>query len=166
MTSTQAGEAGASLLRAALMITSEGELEVYNPVADDDHRDLAVGLRGEAPIAYVQVKTTYRRDAEGYVRVKARLRAGSVPEHPSFFYAVLLVAGITLAETWLVPSPDFNRLVYKEPTVNGRFDYEFVADPEREGPFSPYQLHAEHIGPRLVSILRGLKEPAPQLLPG
>jgi hypothetical protein len=165
MTSTQAGEAGASLLRAALMITSRGALEVYNPVADDDHRDLAVGLRGKAPMAYLQVKTTYGLDARGNVRVKAKIRAGSVPEHPSFLYAVLLVTGISLETCWLIPSPDFNRLVYKEPDATGSFDYEFVANPLRSGPFSPYQMQPAGLGPRLVAVLQRLTEPAPQLGP-
>ncbi|HLQ60422.1 MAG TPA: hypothetical protein VK131_01010, partial [Candidatus Acidoferrales bacterium] len=140
MTSTQAGEAGASLLRAVLMISSRGELDIYYPVADDDHRDLVVGLRGRPAMACVQVKTSYQRDRRGLVRVKARLPKADVPDHPSFIYAVLLVGGIAIEVAWLVPSPEFNRLVYKEPESPRLVDYEFVADPSRRGPFTPYQM--------------------------
>jgi hypothetical protein len=94
------------------------------------------------------------------VEAKASYPPGSVRQHPAFLYAVVLLSSVTIDAIWLVPSPDFNRLVYR--TVSrGKEVLEFRAYPSREDKFSNFRVPPLEVGPRLLAIIDSLHEHVP-----
>jgi hypothetical protein len=166
MDHTQLGRAGELALDLYAMVSSDGELELFSPIADDDHVDATAGRRGGVPAIAIQVKTVRALDRDGLVEAKADYPAGHVREHPAFLYAVLMLPSVAIEAAWLVPSPDFNRIVYRV-AVGDRVRLEFRGDPSREDRFSSFRVQALEIGPRLLAVIDALQEHIPpQLIHG
>src|SRR5260221_9535643 len=123
----QVGRAGEQLFAAIASLTSDGEFEFYRPEPDDDHRDLEVGRKGHMGAAYVQVKSRTAVGPDGYLRVHVEFPTGVPIDHPGFIYAVLLLSQTAIETTWLVPSPDFNRLAEHSTTKSGTLQLNFYA---------------------------------------
>lgn len=150
MDKTQLGRAGELALSLYALVTSEGRLELFSPVADDDHVDLVAGLRGGLPALAIQVKTTDSLDKGGLVEARAAYVPGEVREDPGFLYAVLLLQSVEIKALWVVPSPDFNRLVYRTATA-GREVLEFRASPDHDDDFAAFRVDPILVGPTLVA---------------
>ena len=128
MDHTQLGRAGELALDLYAMVSSDGELQLFTPVADDDHVDATAGRRGDVPAIAIQVKTVREVDRGGLVEAKADYPVGHIREHPAFLYAVLLMPSVAIESAWLIPSPDFNRIAYRV-AAGDRVQLEFRADP-------------------------------------
>src|SRR5882762_1128663 len=102
MDKTQLGRAGELALALYAMVSSDGELQLFTPVADDDHVDATAGRRGGVPAIAIQVKTASEVDRYGLVEAKADYRVGYVREHRAFLYVVLLMNSITVEVAWLL----------------------------------------------------------------
>jgi len=131
MDKTELGRAGELAIALYSIVSSDGELQLFTPVADDDHVDATAGRRGGMPAIAIQVKTARDVDRNGLVEAKADYPAGRVREHPAFLYAVLLLTSVTVECVWLIPSPDFNRIAYRR-TAGEREILEFRGDPLRD----------------------------------
>lgn len=142
------------------MVSSDGELQLFTPVTDDDHVDATAGRRGGVPAIAIQVKTARAVDRNGIVEAKADYPAGRVREHRAFLYAVLLLPSVTIESVWLLPSPDFNRLAYRR-TAGDREILEFRADPVRNDRYSTFRVPPLEIGPRLLTVIDSLEEHIP-----
>lgn len=81
---SQLGTAGELALKLYALITSEGEVELYSPVVDDDHVDLVGAIRGGLPVIGLQVKTEDHLDKGGQVEARASYPPGTVREDPAF----------------------------------------------------------------------------------
>lgn len=160
MDKTQLGRAGEIALALYALVSSGGELQLYTPVADDDHVDATAGRRGGIPAIAIQVKTTAHLDRGGMVDAKAEYPAGEVREHPAFLYAIVLLRSVAIDTLWLVPSPDFNRNVYRR-TSGGREVLEFRAYPSRDDAFSTFRVPPLETGPHLLSVIDSLEESVP-----
>jgi hypothetical protein len=68
---SQLGKAGELALTLYALITSEGQVELYAPVVDDDHVDLVGAMRGGLPVIGLQVKTENHVDKGGQVEARA-----------------------------------------------------------------------------------------------
>ena len=165
MDKTQLGRAGELALALYALISSDGELELFSPIADDDHVDATAGRKGGIPAIAIQVKTAPKVDKDGLVEARASFPAGQVREHPAFLYAVLLLDSVAIGTAWLVPSPDFNRLVYRQ-EADGRVVLAFRGDPKRPDRFTPFLVPPLELGPRLLSVIDALQEPVPHELLG
>jgi hypothetical protein len=160
MDHTELGRAGELALDLYAMVSSDGELQLFTPVADDDHVDATAGRRGGVPAIAIQVKTVREVDRNGLVEAKADYAVGQIRQHPAFLYAVLLLPSVTIECAWLVPSPDFNRIAYHVPTGE-RVQLEFRGDPLREDRYSTFRVPPLEIGPRLLAVIDALPEPVP-----
>ena len=160
MDKTQLGRAGELALALYAMVTSDGELQLFTPVADDDHVDATAGRRGGVPAIAIQVKTGPKVDRNGMVEARASYPAGKVRQHPAFLYAVLLLKSVNIEAAWIVPSPDFNRIAYRT-SSRGREILEFRADPSRDDRFSTFRVPPLEIGARLLGIIDALDEHVP-----
>ena len=160
MDHTELGRAGELALDLYAMVSSDGELQLFTPVADDDHVDATAGRRGGVPAIAIQVKTVREVDRNGLVEAKADYAVGQIREHPAFLYAVLLLPSVTIECAWLVPSPDFNRIAYHVPTGE-RMLLEFRGDPVREDRYSSFRVPPLEIGPRLLAVIDSLAEHVP-----
>src|SRR5258708_5856414 len=69
MDHTELGRAGELALDLYAMVSSDGELELFSPVADDDHVDATAGRRGGVPAIAIQVKTVREVDRNGLLAV-------------------------------------------------------------------------------------------------
>jgi hypothetical protein len=157
---TQLGRAGELALDLYAMVSSDGELELFSPIADDDHVDATAGRRGSVPAIAIQVKTVRELDRSGLVEAKADYPVGHVREHPAFLYAVLLLPSVAIECAWLIPSPDFNRIAYHV-SSGGREILEFRGDPSREDRYATLRVPALEIGPRLLAVIDSLEEHVP-----
>jgi hypothetical protein len=163
MDSTQLGRAGELALSLYGLVTSGGRLELFSPVADDDHIDLVAGLKGGLPALAIQVKTTDGLDKDGLVEARASYVPGQVREDPAFLYAVLLIQSVEIKALWVVPSPDFNRLAYRTATA-GREVLEFRASPDRQDDFAAFRVDPIHVGPALVTRIEAAPGRPPEWL--
>jgi hypothetical protein len=84
MDKTVLGRAGELAMALYAMVSSDGELQLYTLVADDDHVDATAGRRGGVPAIAIQVKTAREVDRHGSVEAKADYPVGRVREHPAF----------------------------------------------------------------------------------
>jgi hypothetical protein len=160
MDHTELGRAGELALDLYAMVSSEGELQLFSPVADDDHVDATAGRRGGVPAIAIQVKTVRDLDRGGLVEAKADYPIGRIRDHPAFLYAVLLLPSVTIETAWLIPSPDFNRIAYHV-SLGERVQLEFRGDPLREDRYSTFRVPPLEIGPRLLAIIDSLAEHIP-----
>ncbi len=160
MDKTQLGRAGELAIALYSIVSSDGELQLFTPVADDDHIDATAGRRGGMPAIAIQVKTAREVDRNGSVEAKADYPVGHIREHRAFLYAVLLMPSVTIEAAWIVPSPDFNRLAYRH-TAGDREILEFRGDPVRDDRYSSFRLAPLDIGPRLLSVIDSLEEGIP-----
>jgi hypothetical protein len=160
MDHTELGRAGELALDLYAMVSSDGELQLFAPVADDDHVDATAGRRGRMPAIAIQVKTVREVDRGGLVEAKADYPPGQIREHPAFLYAVLLLPPVTIETAWLVPSPDFNRLAYRV-EADAKVHLEFRAYPSRDDRYSAFRVPPLEIGPRLLAIIDSLPERIP-----
>jgi hypothetical protein len=160
MDKTELGRAGELAMALYSIVSSDGELQLFTPVADDDHVDATAGRRGGVPAIAIQVKTAREVDRNGLVEAKADYPVGRVREHPAFIYAVLLLSSVAIQAAWLVPSPDFNRIAYRR-TAGDREILEFRGDPIRDDRYSRFRVPPLQIGPQLLSIIDALQEHVP-----
>ncbi|HEX6350094.1 MAG TPA: hypothetical protein VF160_11980 [Candidatus Dormibacteraeota bacterium] len=165
MDHTQLGRAGELALALYALVTSDGEIQLYTPVADDDHTDATAGRRGQVPAIAIQVKTARDVDKAGQVEAKADFPAGQVREHPAFLYAVLLLQSVSIGTMWLVPSPDFNRLADRR-VVGTREIVHFFASPDKDDRWSSYRVQPLELGTRLLQIVDAQVGPLPRHLRG
>ena len=160
MDKTELGRAGELAMALYSIVSSDGELQLFTPVADDDHVDATAGRRGGVPAIAIQVKTAREVDRNGLVEAKADYPVGRVREHPAFIYAVLLLSSVAIQAAWLVPSPDLNRIAYRR-TAGDREILEFRGDPIRDDRYSRFRVPPLEIGPQLLSIIDALQEHVP-----
>ncbi len=157
---TESGRAGELALALYALVTSDGEVEVFTPVADDDHVDAVAGRRGGLPRVGIQVKTATHLDRNGLVEATASYPAGQVREHAAFVYAILLLDSVAIAAAWLIPSPDLNRLAYRR-REKDREILEMRLSPHHADDFTPFALPPLELGPRLLATI----DSAPQARP-
>jgi hypothetical protein len=160
MDKTELGRAGELAMALYSMVSSDGELELFTPVADDDHVDATAGRRGSVRAIAIQVKTARKVDRNGLVEAKADYPAGHVREHPAFLYAVLLLSSVSIQSAWLIASPDFNRIAYRN-IAGDREILEFRGDPSRDDRYARFRIPPLEIGPRLLSMIDALHEHVP-----
>ena len=160
MDRTQLGRVGELALALYVMVTSDGGLDLFTPVSDDDHVDVTVGKRGGIPAIAIQVKSSPAADPDGLVEATASYSSGHVREHPAFLYVVVLMNGVSIATAWVVPSKDFNRLCY---TVreHGHDVLEFRAHPDRDDRWAGYRVPALDLGSHLIAVIDALTEKIP-----
>jgi hypothetical protein len=157
------GRVGELALALYAMVSSDGELELFTPVSDEDHVDVTAGRRGAIPSIAIQVKAAPRPDPHGVVGANATFVAGRIREHPAFLYCVLLMDGAAIQTAWLVPSPDFNRLAYRI-AKNGHEVLEFRAYPDRDDKWAAFRVPPIELGPRLLAVIDSLPERIPASL--
>ncbi len=150
---SQLGRAGELALALYALVTSNGQVELYQPVVDDDHVDLVGAIRGGLPKIGIQVKTADALDKHGQVEARASFPLENIRDDVAFVYAVLLLDSVRIRTAWLIPSPDFNRLAYRHADAS-RVDLEFRAYPERPDGFSTFRIDPLQLGPALISRIR------------
>lgn len=151
MSDAQAGVLGESLFAAYCLRTTGGELEVYRPLTDDDHRDFEVNRKTGFGSAWVQVKTAVHANG-GRILAHTSFKAQPL-ESPAFVYAVLYVPDLTIETAWLVPSADFNRLTYHEHDRRGGTGLTMEASLSGDDAWSPFRVPPRDLGPRLLALL-------------
>ncbi len=160
MNRTQTGRVGELALALYSMVSTDGKLELFTPISDEDHVDITAGRRGAIPAIAIQVKASPRLDKYGMVEGNATYSPGHVREHPAFLYAVLLMQSVAIATAWIVPSPDFNRLAYR-PRAEGKVILEFRAYPDRDDKWAPFRVPAMELGPHLLSVIDSIDQRIP-----
>jgi hypothetical protein len=166
LTSTQRGTAGEQLLAACVTLSSDGELELYKPLTDDDHTDVTAGRRGKVPALAIQVKTALSRNTKGLA--VARTYFPRTPrEHPAFLYAIVYVVDASIDTAWIVPSAAFNRMAYRGKGPKGKgIELEFMASPSRADKWASFRLSRLDLGPRVSAIVDALPAGRPPKVRG
>lgn len=168
LTKTQGGIAGEQLFAGCVILTSDGEVELFKPVTDDDHTDDSAGRRGKAPALAIQIKTALKVDRKGLAVARMNYSDSTPREDPAFIYAIVYVVDATIEQAWLIPSLDFDRLAYRGKGTRGKgLELEFLASPTRNDKWSPFRCSRFELGPRLLAIIDSLPAAArPPRIPG
>jgi hypothetical protein len=154
LTTTQRGTAGEQLFAAAVTLSSNGDLELFKPLTDDDHTDVSAGRRGRVPALAIQVKTALTLDRQGFMVARMSFPEGKPRQHPAFVYAAVYVPDAGIAAAWIVPSADFNRLAYRGAGRRGKgIELEFMASPTRADRWSAFRSDRLALGPRLIALV-------------
>lgn len=167
LTDTQKGAAGEELLAACVTLSSDGELELYRPLSDDDHTDITAGHRGKVPAMAIQVKTALGLDPKGHAVARMYFSGDEPREHPAFMYAIVYVVDATIETAWLVPSADFNRMTYRGKGKGGKgIELEFMARPDRRDRWAAFRCGRLELGPLLTSLIDALPPGRPPRVAG
>ena len=166
LTPTQKGAVGEELFSACVTLSSNGDLELFKPLSDDDHTDISAGRRGKVPALAIQVKTALGLDAKGFA-VARMYFSGPPREHPAFIYAILYVVDASIDTAWVVPSTDFNRLTYRGKGKWGKgLELQFMASPTRVDKWSGFRRTRLELGSALLRIADLLPEGPPPRVAG
>jgi len=166
LSDVQSGRIGEYLLAVYAMLTSDGALVPFQVDADDDHRDLVVAIKGRSAFASLQAKACFELGASGFVQSNATYFVNTIPRDPAWIYVIVLVLDLAPVVWWVVPAPDFNRLVTQSPAREGReVELHFRAYPDRDDAFMPYRIPTRELGTRLLNLIDALP-PATEPLPG
>jgi len=167
LTATQRGTAGEQLFAACVTLSSDGNLELFKPLTDDDHTDVTAGRRGRVPALAIQVKTALVLDRKSLAVARMAFPEGKPREHPAFVYAILYVAEADVDTAWVVPSADFNRLAYRGAGRRGKgIELQFMASPTRPDRWAGFRCGRMDLGPRLVALIDSLPAGATPFVPG
>jgi hypothetical protein len=145
------------MVEAEILAGSEGRLIPSRMEPDVDHRDIVVADVGGFGALWLQVKGTTHLDHEGRIVAFANYRIDAIPESSRLLYLVCLVdlAQHLLARLWLVPSVEFNRLVYRErDTRKGRVTLQFSCVATGDPRWDSFELERLELGPRLEPLVR------------
>lgn len=167
-TNTQIGQAGEELFAGCVTLTSNGDLELFKPLIDDDHTDISAGERGKLPALAIQVKTALSLDRQGLAVAKMYFPASQAPrEHAAFIYAVLYVVDAAIQTAWIVPSADFNRFAYRGKGPKGKgLELEFMASPTRQDKWAAFRCTRLELGSQLIRLIDGLPPGPPPRIAG
>ncbi len=167
LTATQRGTAGEQLFAACVTLSSDGELELFKPLTDDDHTDVSAGRRGRVPALAIQIKTALSLDRKGLAVARMAFPEGKPREHPAYLYAILYVAGAGVDTAWVVPSADFNRLAYRGAGRRDKgIELQFMASPSRLDRWATYRCGRMDLGPRLITVIDSLPAGTVPRVPG
>jgi hypothetical protein len=166
-TATQRGIAGEELFSACVMLTSDGDLELFKPLVDDDHTDVSAGKRGTLPALAIQVKTALSLDRQGLAVARMSFPGGQPREHPAFVYAIAYVLEATIETAWIVPSADFNSLAYSGKGPRGKgLELQFMASPTRHDKWAAFRCGRLELGSKLIEFIDSLPAGAPPRFAG
>ena len=164
----QIGKVGERLFYKLLILGSRGKLEAYMPVADEEHRDFEVHIKGAyRPVLAIQVKchtrlwfapgTTIPLLVISFRFLKGRMRTDKLFW---YFFACLDVDAMCFKDpVFIIPSTE----VHKHARIADRpgrkqVEFSFVArlDPRSRDEWSRYRVAASDVGERVLQILREL----------
>jgi len=167
LTKTQKGAIGELMLSACVMLASDGDLELFRPVTDDDHTDVTAGERGKVPALAIQVKTALKLNRQGYAVAKMEFPSAEPREHPAFVYAIAYVVDGSIDAAWIVPSADFNRHAYRGKGRRGKgIELVFMGSPTREDQWSAFRSQRMDLGRKFVSLIDSLPATTAPSVPG
>ncbi len=167
LTATQRGTSGEQLFAACVTLSSDGELELFKPLTDDDHTDVTAGRRGGVPALTIQVKTALTLDRKKLAVARMSFPEGAPREHPAFVYSIVYLADLAIEAAWLVPSADFNRLCYRGKGRRGKgIELQFMASPTRDDHWARFRCTRFELGQGLVALIDGLPPGGPPRIPG
>lgn len=167
LTNTQKGLAGEQIFGALVMLSSAGELELFKPIVDDDHTDIAIGRRGMVPALAIQVKSAFTLNRKNLAVAKMTFPEGKARQHPRFVYAILFVQNLSVEAAWIVRCTDFNRLASRGPGTRGKgLELIFWASPTRDDKWATFRCNRFELGRKLMSVIESLPKGPPPPLAG
>ena len=159
LTKIQRGVIGQTEAAKLFMMGSDGELEVSNPVSDDDRRDQEIHVRGQFGLAAaLQIKTTGRVGIPGSpyrLAFAFNVRRERIVNHPLFWYLFAYLDPKLMAfgdPVFLVPSALVHTGLRE---ANGKTYINFSASmsPTSNDRWRPYRVHPADLGKRVLQIL-------------
>ena len=167
LTPTQRGTAGEQLFAACVTLASDGDLELFKPLTDDDHTDVTAGKRGKVPVLAIQVKTALSLTRQGFAVARMIFPDGKLRQHAAFVYSILFVVDGSVEAAWIVPSRDFNRLTYRGAGPRGKgIELQFMASPTRPDHWTAFRCARMDMGPKLIALIDSLPSGQPPHVEG
>ena len=161
---TTVGRIAELLVEACVLAGGGGRLLSFRPDADVDHKDVEVNEAGTMLSAYAQVKAATHPDREGRIVAFAEYPEGAVLEDPAFVYVVALLSlsRVAMERLWFVPSPDFNRLAYRQHRRDrpGRVSLQFSCLAAGDPRWDRYETTPHGLGERFLALLESGAAPA------
>ena len=160
----QIGKVGERLFYKLLILGSRGKLEAYMPVADEEHRDFEVHIKGAyRPVLAIQVKchtrlwlapgTTIPLLVISFRFLKGRMRTDKLFW---YFFACLDVDAMCFKDpVFIIPSTEVHKHARIADRPGRKVDFDFVANMARRSRdrWSRYQVAPLDVGKRFLQIL-------------
>lgn len=156
--SARKGKAVEHLIAALCVLGSDGELNAWTSIVDDEGVDLVFQRREQPQTISVQVKSRFTT-AKGLAergRFQAQVRGQTFRPRADLqmLFVVADPVRLDVGPIWLVPSQDFASLSPLK--SNGKHKFNASARDGSEDQWAPYLLAKTELPARLLSALRQL----------
>lgn len=156
--SARKGKAVEHLVAALAVLGSEGELNAWTGLVDDEGVDLVFQLRGQPQTLAVQVKSRFTT-AKGLAersRFQTQVRAATFEPRPDLqmLFVVADPKRLEIGPLWLVPSERFAQLAVLD--SRGRHKFTTSAKEGAGGMWAEFYLSKEELPSRLIAAVAAL----------
>lgn len=162
------GHCAELLVEAFAILGAPGRLSGFSARSDVDHKDLIIDEVGGFLDVYLQVKCATGLDAEGHIVCTAHYPVGQIPSHPRFIYVLCLLdqRAMDLSRIFVIPSPDLNRLAYREKRGPDRVQLLFECRASGDPRWDRFEVAKRELGKRLVQLIEAAPEVQVARFPG
>lgn len=162
LSSVQKGAIGQFAFLAAALATGNGEIEAYQPAADNEGRDAEIRRHlSSAPGIGIQVKVVFSTTTEGgtdrYLSLRFSMPEDRIQNDPRLWYFLAFydLAALGLYDpSFLMPAEVFHTMA-RHGHSGGEVVFAIVANlsPDSHDRFTPYRVAPSRLGPRLLEII-------------
>jgi hypothetical protein len=141
--------------RVAELITLYGEegLTCYRPISDDEGIDIIVKKRGEAEVAYIQVKSTFGDKSRGFVSSVKEKNIVNKRRMLMVFVYFDLTDGDIHEHVFCVPAPEFLRLTKNEDKKPGERVFTVGLNNPDRSKYAPFLIEKRELANKILEIL-------------
>jgi hypothetical protein len=152
------GKAVEHLVAALCVLGSDGELNAWTGLVDDEGVDLVLQRRERPETLAVQVKSrfTTAKGLSQRQQFMTQVRQATLRPRPDL-YMLFVVAdpvGLDIGPIWLIPSEEF--VAISPPKANEKHKFVASAKPETKDQWSSYLIAKQDLPAHLVRVLETL----------
>ncbi|MBU0578727.1 hypothetical protein KKE34_00605 [Patescibacteria group bacterium] len=141
--------------RVAELITLYGDegLSCYRPLSDDEGIDIIVKKRGEAEVAYVQVKSTFGDTSRGFVSTVKEKTIINKRRMLMVFVYYDLTEGDIHEHVFCIPAPEFLRLTKNENKKPGHRVFTVSLNKPDKSKYAEFLIEKRELANKILEIL-------------
>lgn len=141
--------------RVAELITLYGDegLSCYRPISDDEGIDIIVKKRGEADVAYVQVKSTFGDTSRGFVSTVKEQTIINKRRMLMVFVYFDLTKGDIHEHVFCIPAPEFLKLTLNEDKKPGHRVFTVNLNNPDQSKYARFLIEKRELANKILEVL-------------
>lgn len=141
--------------RVAELITLYGDegLSCYRPLSDDEGIDIIVKKRGDAEVAYVQVKSTFGDTSRGFVSTVKEKTIINKRRMLMVFVYFDLTEGDIHEHVFCIPAPEFLKLTKNEDKKTGHRVFTVGLNNPDKSKYAEFLIEKRELANKILEIL-------------